>query len=159
MSAKISIHQNFNRVCEKNRQSLFCFLIRTRSCRKSVSSASCCLRVKLYCEIISSFVFAVIVIYTTFSLVSPLATVSVREVISCISQNTSLSFCFQFLRNIYFSCVLYSLLFGFWCGSRGKCGIFSCFRCKLGRFLFNTVLNFGGFVLLYIISLCFNLIR
>ena len=71
----------------------------------------------------------------------------------------SFSFCFQFLRNIFFPCVLYGLLFGFGCGSRGNRGIHSCFRSNFARFLLDTVLNFGGFVLFYVISLCFNRIR
>ena len=37
--------------------------IKTSSCSKSVFNASCCLRVKLYFEIVSSLVLVVIVIY------------------------------------------------------------------------------------------------
>ena len=64
--------------------------------------------------------------------------------------------CFQLFGNILFPCVSNGLFLCLW-NSRGrKRAIFSCFRCGYGRLLLDTVFDFCGFVLFYVISLCFD---
>ena len=64
--------------------------------------------------------------------------------------------CFQLFGNILFPCVSNGLFLCFWNSGGGKSSIFSCFRCGYGRLLLDTVFDFGGFVLFYVISLCFD---